>query len=275
MDKHIIEALGKSQITIENGKVTNITLPEVTYCPLFHNHRGIEELNKETIKENIEFRINDFGFCTPQRKIRMKDFLSFGVSETISTLLKENLIDATIMVCDGCGTVIITDPEIAQGVGGRVSGFISTTPIQETIKKIGEKNVLNTETAIIDQIQGVQKAINMGYKKLAVSVVSPEQAQELRKIEKETQTQIYIFAVHTTALTRKDAEQLINTCDILTACASKHIRELSQEKGIFSAGASIPIYAPTNKGEEFLKLRIEKIGGIKHKENPQIPDPLI
>lgn len=275
MDKHIIEALGKSQITIENGKVTNITQPEVTYCPLFHNHRGIEELNEKTIKENIEFRINDFGFCTPQREIRMKDFLSFGVSETISTLLKENLIDATIMVCDGCGTVIITDPEIAQGVGGRVSGFISTTPIPETIKKIGEKNVLNPETAIIDQIQGVQKAINMGYKKLAVSVVSPEQAQELRKIEKETQTQIYLFAVHTTALNRKDAEQLINTCDILTACASKHIRELSQEKEIFSAGASIPIYAPTDKGEEFLKLRIEKIGGIKHKENPKIPDPLI
>ena len=49
--KHIIECLGKSEVTIEDGKVTKVTEPEIEYCPLFDNHRNIKELTKEAIKE--------------------------------------------------------------------------------------------------------------------------------------------------------------------------------------------------------------------------------
>jgi hypothetical protein len=40
-------------------------------------------------------------------------------------------------------------------------------------------------------------------------------------------------------------------------------------------GASIPIYAISKNGEKFLKMRIEKIGGLKEKKDAKIPDPLI
>ena len=274
MDEHIIEALGKTRIKIQNGKICEIGEPEIEYCPLFHKHKGIEKLTKEAVQENIEFRIEDFGMCTPQRQIKMKDFLNFGISEILSTLLKENLIDCVIMVCEGCGTVIIDNPETAQGVGGRVSGLVKTTPIPEIIENIGTDKVLDPENARINQIQGIEKAIKMGYKNIAVTIAG---YLDTTRIEKEyPEINIYKFAVHTSKLEKEEAEKIVETCDVITACASKNIREICEKQAIYKVGEEIPIYAMTNTGELFLKLRLEKIGGPKPpKENPKYPDPLI
>ena len=47
-------------------------------------------------------------------------------------------------------------------------------------------------------------------------------------------------------------------------------------ESIKTVGQSIPIYAKTKKGKEFLEMRLEKIGGEKpKKENPDLPYPLI
>ncbi|MDP3624888.1 MAG: DUF2099 family protein, partial [Methanobacteriaceae archaeon] len=93
MDEHVIEAMGKAKIIVKDGKVVDVGDPQIDYCPLFHKYRGIEKLDSESIKKNIEFRINDFGMCSPERNLKMKDFLSFGISETISTLLEEKIVD--------------------------------------------------------------------------------------------------------------------------------------------------------------------------------------
>ena len=276
MDEHIIEALGKAKVVIKDGKVVNVSEPEIDYCPLFHRHRNIEKLTPEAIKENIQFRIDDFGMCTPHRVLKMKDFLSFGISEILSTILDEGLIDCVVAVCEGCGTVILNDPELVQGVGGRVSGLVSTSPIEEIIKSLGRENVLDADECEIDQVEGVQKAVNMGYRNIAVTIISAEDALKLRTLEKELKgVNIYIFVVHTTGLTRKDAEVLFDQADIVTGCASKTIRKTGEGRETFSVGASIPIFGVTDAGKEFIERRIKKIGGLKDKKNAKLPEPLI
>jgi putative methanogenesis marker protein 8 len=276
MDEHVIEALGKARIVVKNGKVVEVGEPKINYCPLFDKYRGIKELTPEAIKENIEFRIQDFGMCTPERKLRMKDFLSFGVSETLSTLLDEDIIDCAVIVSEGCGTVIVEDPEFVQGMAGRISGFLSTSPITEIIDAVGSQNVLDPESAEINQIKGALKAIDMGYKNIAVTIISPDDAKKLRQIEEEHEdVTIYIFAAHVTEMSKEDAEALFDTADVITSCASKYIREVGENRRSFTAGASIPIYGATEAGEKFLKIRIEKIGGLKYKKDAKIPDPLI
>lgn len=275
-NEHIIEALGKTRILVRNGEVVEVGESKIDYCPLFDKYRGIKEITPEAVKENIEFRIKDFGMCTPQRILKMKDFLSFGVSETLGTLLEDNMIDCAVIVSEGCGTVIITDPEMVQGMAGRISAFLSTSPIKEIIDKIGPKNVLNAENAEIDQIKGVLKAIKMGYKNIAVSVISTQDAKKLREIEKEHKDiNIYIFAAHVSEMSKKDAESLFDSADVITGCASKYIREVGEKRNLFKAGASIPIYGVSEAGEKFLKRRIEKIGGLKQKKDAKIPKPLI
>ena len=276
MDEHVMEALGKSKVIIKNGKVVEVEEPLIDYCPLFHKYRGIEKLTPQVIRENMEFRINDFGMCTSQRKLKMSDFLSFGISETLGTLLDENIIQCAVIVCEGCGTVIVEDPELVQGIGGRISGIISTTPITEVITVVGLDKVLNPETAKINQVEGVIKAIDEGYTKIGVTVASAGDALKIREIESQNKdVKIYIFTVHTTGLSSEDAETLFEQVDVITACASLQIRKIAEERDVFSVGASIPIYAASKDGEKFLKMRIEKIGGVKEKKDARIPDPLI
>ena len=86
---------------------------------------------------------------------------------------------------------------------------------------------------------------------------------------------MYIFTAHIIQITKKDAETIFNNADVVTGCASKYIREIGDEKDFFKAGVSIPIYGVTESGKRFLKMRIDKIGGLKKKEDPKIPKPLI
>ncbi|MCL2115916.1 MAG: DUF2099 family protein [Methanobrevibacter sp.] len=276
MDEHVIEAMGKAKVVIRDGKVIEIGDSKIEYCPLFHKHRGIEKIDKEAIKNNMEFRIEDFGMCSPSRVVSMKDFLSFGISEIFSTLLDENMIDCAVMVCEGCGTVIITESEMAQGVGGRVSGLVKTSPIPEIMEKIGKENILNPETVAINQVKGIELAIKQGFKNIAVTVTNTDELKIIREIEKDNKdVAIYIFAVHTTGLDEEESKKLFDYCDIITACASKPIREIGDEIATKKAGESIPIYAVTKKGEEFLSRRIEKIGGLTPKKDPKSPKPLL
>lgn len=277
MSEHIIEALGKSQITINDGKVVDVTEPEVEYCPLFDHHRGIKKLTKEVIRENIQFRIDDFGMCTPNRQLRMKDFLSFGISEIMCTLLDENVIDSVVMVLEGCGTIIVTEPELVQGIGGRVSGLVKTSPIPELVPEIGEENIINPETAEIDQIKGIELAIAKGYKNIAVTVTLAEDADEIERLRAENpDINIYVFVVHTSKRTAEEARKLFDVCDVTTGCSSKHIREIGEKESIKTVGQSIPIFAHTENGKKFLEMRLEKIGGEKpKKDNPDLPYPLI
>lgn len=277
MSEHVIEALGLTRVTIKDGKVVDVGEPEVEYCPLFDHHRGIKKLTKEVIAENIQFRIDDFGMCTPERQLRMKDFLSFGISEIMCTLLDENEIDCVVMVLEGCGTVIVTEPELVQGIGGRVSGLVRTSPIPELFPKIGEENIVNTETAEIDQIEGIKLAINQGYKNIAVTLALASDAEKISELKKEyPEINIYVFVVHTSKRTPEEARILFDACDVATGCASKNIREIGYNESLKIVGQSIPIFAKTENGKRFLEMRLEKIGGEKpKKDNPDLPYPLI
>lgn len=277
MSEHIIEALGLSRITIEDGKVIDVTEPEVEYCPLFDHHRGIKKLTTDVIAKNIQFRIDDFGMCTAGRQLRMKDFLSFGISEIMCTLLDENVIDSVVMVLEGCGTLIVTEPELVQGIGGRVSGLVKTSPIPELIAEIGEENIVNPETAEIDQIEGIKLAISKGFKDIAVTIALASDIDEIERLKEENpDVNIYVFVVHTTKRTPEEARKLFDGCDVATACASKHVREIGEKESVKTVGQSIPIFAHTEDGKRFLKMRLEKIGGEKpKKENPDLPYPLI
>ena len=277
MSEHIFEAIGLSKVTIKDGKVIDVSEPKIDYCPLFHHHRGMEKITKEAIWNNIQFRIDDFGMCTANRKLRMKEFLSFGISEIMSTLIKEKVLDCVVMVCEGCGTLIVTDAELVQGIGGRVSGLVKTEPIPELFNQVGKDNILNPETAEIDQIAGVKLAIKKGYKNIAVTIALASDALKIQELKKaHPDVNIYTFVVHTSNRTKEDARILFDACDVATACASKYIREIGDAESLKTVGQSVPIYSKTENGKKFLEMRLEKIGGEKpKKENPKIPNPLL
>jgi putative methanogenesis marker protein 8 len=269
-DRHVMEAMGLTRVVIEDGKVVEVGEPMLSYCPLFFKYRGIEEITPEIVRNNIQFRIDDFGMCTSKRKLRMRDFLSFGISEVLAQCLEEGSLDCGVIVSDGAGTVVISDPEIIQGIGGRISGLIETSPISEVIDAIGSERVLDPSSARIDQIDGVKLAKKLGNKRIGVTVAK---ADDARKIREMCGGDAVIFGVHLTGLSHEEAMDLFETCDVITACASKSIREIGESRSLYTVGKKIPIYAPTEVGASIMKRRLERIGKSRNKENVETPDP--
>lgn len=258
-DYHVIEALGKTKVVIENGEVTSVGEPLVDYCPIFDKIDDAKHLTPEFIKWNIEKRIREFGMCTPQRVVRMKDFLSFGISEILRTNFELGLIDCVVSVCDGVGTLLMTDPEIIQGVGGRVSALISTTPIPEVIKKVGVENVVNRNTAELTPIKGLKIAIEKGYKNIAITILADEIIKEIAEYPLPKDVNVYIFVAHTTNANDEEVKIAFKYADVITACSSSKVRDFAEKEKAYYSGLKVPIFAISQKGKEFLDNRLEKI----------------
>ncbi|MFW5987681.1 MAG: methanogenesis marker 8 protein [Methanohalophilus sp.] len=256
---HVMELLGKTRIVVRDGKVIEVGEPAVKWCPIFDKVRGIKEITPEAARENMEFRIKDFGLFTSERKLEQDVFVGFGASEVMMTGLNRDMLDTTVTVCDGAGTVITNNPKLVQGMGARISGLIETEPIDAVINGIAEKGgiVLDPATAEINPEGGVLKAAKLGYRRIAVTVVHSENAARLRQLEAENDLELLIIAAHTTGLGKEEAMELFQHVDITTGCASRQIRELI--KPLAQVGTAVPLFALTQKGKEMLLERAKEV----------------
>ncbi len=259
--RHVMELQGRTRVVVENGKVIEVGVPMTEYCPIFDKIRGIKKFTPKTARENIEFRMKDFGMFTENRELEMEIFVGFGASETFMTALRRGLLDTTVTVCDGAGTVITSNPKLCQGMGSRISGLTETSPIQGLIKRIQAVGgvVLDPGIAAIDQVSGVRKAIELGYRKIGVSVANLKDLKEIRKIEKETGTEVIAFGVHSTGMPDSEAKEFIDLVDMTTGCTSKWIRAGVSGKTIAQFGTAIPIFAITRRGRDLLLERAKEV----------------
>jgi len=266
-DEHIIEAIGRCRIIIRNGMVAEVGDARIRDCPLAKRFAyPIPDIKKESVKANIEHRIRAFGMCTPDREVLdNREFVGFGASEILSFALHAGLIDAAVLACDGAGTVVVTTPALVQGIGGRMSGLVSTTPYPSVMDRIEahEGYVLDRENASLDQLAGVALAVEKGFRKIAVTIALPQDAAAIRRVHPST----VIFGVHVTGLTAEEAETLVASSDLVTSCASKSIREIAGKRALVQAGIAIPIFAITKAGKELI---IEK---IRHSDEPVLVKP--
>ena len=161
-DEHVIEAIGRCRIIVRNGSVVEVGPPLIRECPLARKFAlPVHPITPEAVGENIANRIRKFGMCTPDRKVLMSgEYVGFGASELISYGLSTGVFDAAVIACDGAGTVIATKPDLVQGIGGRMSGLVSTTPYPPVIAAIVENGgiVPFTKAARIHQVKGTRIA---------------------------------------------------------------------------------------------------------------------
>lgn len=255
-DEHVMETLGMARVVISDGKIISISEPKLDYCPLFHKYRGIEKITKEIIKDNIEARIREYGLFTERRNLEQNVFVGFGTSEIFMSALKRGKIDAVICVCEGAGTVITDNAVLAQGIGARLSGLVSTTPIKGIIDRIEDMGgtVLDPASARIDQYSGLIKARQMGFDRVGITLVDPGEAKRCKTFMGDDAV---TFLVHTSGICPSDGN--LDYCDLVTSCASKWIRQNLAYRIRAQAGSSIPIFALTEVGKDLLLDRAKDI----------------
>ncbi len=247
-------------VYIKDGKVEKIDGPfRLEYCPLQQSLRGVDKITEDSTRSSVEGRIKMFGLCTEKRVIEIKPSLvDFGTSEIIMCAMEEKMLDATVLPCDGAGTVITDKPEIVQGIGGIMSGLVKTSPVPKVIGKLQKKGCMVTDpkNACIDQENGLKLAFEHGFDKVGVTSAKVEAAQKCREIEKEFGKKAVIFGVHTSGMSKEDAEEFKQLVDITTSCASKYIREVAKD-ALVQVGTKIPVFAFSETGKELLLNRIK------------------
>lgn len=212
---------------------------------------------KDVVKELVEKKISEFGFFTSDRKFNMTDIVvPFGASEMLMYSLREKVVDAAVVVCDGAGSVIATDPEIVQGIGARMNGLFFTSPIAEVKKKLKDKNCnVLFEDASIDQVDAVKKACELGYKNIAVTIngyVENESLFQIKYFEDKYSVRITLLIICTTGAGDARIQEIAKYADVVWSCASQGIRTVVGKESILQISNKIPVFVLTQKGLDFI-----------------------
>ena len=259
-NEHILEAIGKTRVVVREGSVVETGTPLISRCPLARRFAvPVREMTADAIRENIEERIKGLGMCRNEREIFSDhEFVPFGASELIASGIRRGLLDAAVLVCEGAGTVIVQDPRMVQGIGGRMSGVIRTSPLPDVMAAIadGGGRVLSKE-ARIDQHGGARLAIRMSFSRVAVTVADAGTALSIRR----DVPNALIIGVHLTGVSREEARGLVESCDLVSACASRWIREIAAPSALLQAGNTVPVFALTPRGKA---LVLEKLAEMTH-----------
>jgi len=255
-DEHIIEAAGCARVVVRDGHVVSVGPARINSCPLAARFsEPVRTFSEEEIRRNIEGRIAAFGMCTPERVVVSDDdYVLFGASELLSSALRCGIIDAAVIACDGAGTVIATSPLLVQGIGGKMSGLVSTTPIPAVIDRICEHGgiVVSPDDAALSAEDGVRLALKMGFRAPAVTTASADEAAFLRRAFPGA----FIVAVHTTGTNDADAETFAESCDLLFPCASRAMYEIAGKRALLQGGKAVPVFAMTAAGKEVVLAKI-------------------
>jgi len=224
---------------------------------------GTKQINKQTVRESVEKKIQGFGFCCGDRSFQSKAIVAYGASEMMQVWLDEGLVDCAIVVCEGAGTVVATRGRLVQSIGARLTGIVKTSPITEIIRHIEAEggHVLDEATARIDQTAGVNQAIELGFKHIAVSVASfqAKTISEIRQLETQTNADIVVFSICNTCADKQSVEH-ISRADIVCAGASKLLRNEVAPKTVMQLGIAIPVYAMTQKGKRLILSYLQRFG---------------
>jgi len=249
--EHEIYCCGARVRISENG-VEVLTEPMVEFCPLHEALYGTKRIDVEAVRKSVEMKIAGFGFCCGNRLFDAEPVVAYGASEMMRVWLERRLIDCAVVVCEGAGTVVTSHGRLVQSIGARLTGIIKTSPIQEVIESIEVDGgvILDKDNARIDQIEGVKRAFDLGFKRVAVSVAGfqAKAISEIRKIEAGARADVLVFSVCNTCVGNADVEHIAEA-DIACASASKLLRTKIGNKALLQLGVTIPVYVLTEKGK--------------------------
>lgn len=284
---HITRMFGSYILITGRGnelKAVKATPIPIKYCPLMVKllkevgGEVAEELLKslEDSKEEIQTElmcklINEVvikgGYFDTNRPLNSCEAnVLFGASETISSAFESDIVDAAVIVSNNLGTIITTNSSNTQGAVKRMTGLFYTSPSEQIMDTAQMSGIIPVfpHTAAIDQIEGVKKAISLGYKKIAVSLAANENYlhEELKRLEETNGVTIYKFGLCSTGIDEKTSKIMRDNADVIWSCASKQVKEFIEPNALAQVGVKIPVHIMTKRGYEIIKNHLNKLGNI-------------
>ena len=260
--EHEIYCCG-ARVRISEKGIEVLSEPLVEHCPLHEALYGTKHIDVEAVRKSVKTKITGFGFCCRNRDFDAEPIVAYGASEMMRVWLEKKLVDCAVVVCEGAGTVITTNGRLVQGIGARLTGIIKTSPVREVIERIGADGgvVLEKTSAQIDQLEGVRRAFDLGFKRVAVSVAGfqAKAISEIRDFEAAAGLDVLVFSVCNTCVGKTDVDHIAKA-DVVCASASKLLRMEIGSKALLQLGVTIPVYASTEKGKRLVLAYLTEFG---------------
>lgn len=185
----------------------------------------------------------------------------FGASETMSSAFVAGIIDAAVIVSNNLGTIITTNAFTTQGCVKRMTGLFYTTPDNTIMNTAYDENIIPVfpYSAKIDQLVGVKKAIELGYKNIAVSVAADNNYihEYLKELEKMYDVKIYKFGLCSTGINEHTASVMQEYADVVWSCASKYVKEKIEPNALFQVGLKIPVHVMSPDGFKIISNHLK------------------
>jgi putative methanogenesis marker protein 8 len=258
--EHLIQCCG-AKVRIRGKSVEVLDEPRIRRCPLHESLYDCKIIDKAAVKKTVEFKMRNYGFCCHHRVFNDAVVVSYGASEIIKTCIETKLLDCAVIVCEGAGTIITPNPSLVQGIGAHLTGIIKTSPIGQTIRHIRSQGgwILDSRTAQIDQVKGFQKAAELGFKRIAVTVASfqAKHITKIRRLERKLDVKATVFSICNTCASKEDLRHVAKA-DVVTASASRTIRKKIGPEALMQLGVTIPVFALTGRGKEIMLTYLSK-----------------
>ena len=259
--EHVIYCCG-ARVRISERGAEVLSEPLVEYCPLHEAFYGPEQIDLEAVRKSVEMKIAGFGFCCGNRAFDSEPIVAYGASEMMHVWLDKKLVDCAVVVCEGAGTVITANGRLVQGIGARLTGIIKTSSIRQIVERIEADGgvVLDKTSARIDQFEGVRRAFDLGFKRVAVSVAGfqAKAISEIRDFEAASLDAL-VFSVCNTCVGKTDVKHIAKA-DVVCGSASKLLRTQIGSKALLQLGVTIPVYALTEKGKRLVLAYLSEFG---------------
>jgi putative methanogenesis marker protein 8 len=252
--EHEIYCCG-ARVRISEKGVEVLTEPTVEYCPLHEALYGTGKIDAKAVRKTVEMKIAGSGFCCANRIFNSEQVVAYGASEMMRVWLEKGFTDCAVVVCEGAGTVLTSNGELVQSIGARLTGIVKTSPITEIIEHIEGSGgvVLDKASARIDQVEGVKRAFDLGFRRVAVSVAGfqANAISEIRKLEASEKADVLVFSVCNTCVNSAHVPHILKA-DVACASASRLLRTEIGKKALLQLGVTIPVYALTSKGKRLV-----------------------
>ncbi len=223
---------------------------------------GIDTVDENTVRKVVEKAMSIYGLYTSKRIFPKGRVVPFGASEILSVAMRRGIVDCAVIVCDGVGTVVTSNPELVQGIGSAMTGLIATHLDDEILRVVEEMGgiVLDRSKAIIDQIRGVELAASLGFRRIGVTIAGfrCRNIEAIRRLEDVLDIETYILSVCNTCIDAFPhlAKHLLRA-DLVWASASRIVREVVGSKALLQLGIAIPVYALTSRGKKLVLTYLE------------------
>lgn len=248
-------------VAVRDGRVVLQETRSPSWCPISgrYSHLGLVGC--------LEEKRRRWGMFGQDRTVcSLRTAVPFGASEILMRSMAAGKVDASVVVCEGAGSVICTSARTVQGIGARMNGIFLTRPLSGVIQSLRNEGCLVPfpTRSRIDQKKALEIALDRGFRRVAVAVAGNRTSlvPSLRDMARNADSEVTVLSLCNTGIIEEEAERLLDA-DMVWACAARpDIMKHVASGSLVQLGVKSPVFCRTERSLRLIEPSLSGCVGL-------------